>query len=169
MGRGAPAWERGEAMPPVAIFITLLGLLPFVACGLAAVGSNPESADRMLVALIDYAALVLAFSGGIYWALSLLPSQPAPSGGHRWRLAFGAVPLLTAWAALLLQAWLASWTALVVLIAGYVITVVTERQTGQHSALPPRYEWLRWGFTIVAVAMMTTVLVLRLFGQTIVF
>jgi hypothetical protein len=126
----------------------------------------------MLVALIDYAALVLAFSGGIFWALSLLPTQPvtpSPLGGNRVRLAFGAVPLLVAWAALLLQAWLASWAALAVLIAGYVITVVAERQTGQHSALPPRYEWLRWGFTIVAVAMMTTVLVLRLFGQTLVF
>lgn len=159
-------------MPPVAIFITLLGLVPFVACGLAAVGANPEQADRMLLALIDYAALVLAFSGGIFWALSLLPTQPvtpSPLGGHRVRLAFGAVPLLIAWAALLLQAWLASWAALAVLIAGYVITVVAERQTGQHGALPPRYEWLRWGFTIIAVAMMTTVLVLRLFGQTLVF
>ena len=159
-------------MPPVAIFITLLGLVPFVACGLAAVGSNPEPADRMLLALIDYAALVLAFSGGIFWALSLLPTQPvtpSPLGNHRIRMAFGAVPLLIAWAALLLQAWLASWAALAVLIVGYVITVVAERQTGQHGALPPRYEWLRWGFTIVAVAMMTTVLVLRLFGQTLVF
>ncbi|MGE4044187.1 MAG: DUF3429 domain-containing protein [Acetobacteraceae bacterium] len=155
-------------MPPIAIVLTLLGLVPFIACGLAAIGSNPDPADRMLGALIDYAAIILAFSGGIYWALSLLSTQPEPPP-QRWRLAFGVVPPLLGWLALLLGAWLAPWIALVVLIAGYILTAVVERQTGQHSTLPRQYVWLRWGFTIVSVAMMTTVLTLRLLGQTIVF
>ena len=32
----------------------------------------------------------------------------------------------------------------------------------------PKYIWLRWGFSVVAMAMMLLVVVLRGFGQTIV-
>jgi heme exporter protein D len=35
--------------------------------------------------------------------------------------------------------------------------------------MPHRYLWLRWGFTVVAVAMLVTVTTLRLLGQTIAF
>jgi len=156
-------------MPPIAILLTVLGLVPFIACGLAALGQNADPADRMLGALIDYAAVVLAFSGGIYWSLSLLPTQPVPALETRWRLLFGVVPPLLGWAALVASSWLAPWIGLLVLIGGYVVTVVMERQTGQHSVLPAQYIWLRWGFTIIAVAMLTTVLTLRLLGQTVVF
>lgn len=160
-------------MPPIAIILTLAAVVPYVVCGLAAVGQNPEPANRMLMALIDYAALILAFSGGMYWALALLPGAPEgvtmPGRGAQTRVAAGAVPVLLAWAGLTLAHWLPSWIGLGVLIAGYVVTLLMERQAGLHGALPRQHVWIRWGFTLVAVAMMTTVLVLRLFGRTIVF
>ena len=160
-------------MPPIALVLTLAGLVPFIACGFAAVGQSPEPAARMLATLIDYAALILAFSGGMYWALVLLPGAPegpAVQGrSAQARLAASAVPVLLAWAALVSTRWMPSWIALAVLIGGYVVTLLMERQAGLHAALPRQYVWIRWGFTLVAVAMMTTVLVLRLFGRTIVF
>lgn len=155
-------------MPPIAILLTLAGLVPYVVCGLGAVGQSPDWADRMLALLIDYASLVLAFLGGTYWSLALLPSAAQDRPVHL-RLASGAVPLLLGWAALILAQFLASWMALGVLIAGHVATLVMERQTGQHDALPRHHAWLRWTFALVAIAMMTTVLVLRLLGSTIVF
>ena len=160
-------------MPPIALLLTLAAAVPFIACGLAAVGQSPEPAARMLAALIDYAALMLAFSGGMYWALVLLPGapegSPTPGRGAQARLAASAVPVLLAWAALISTRWMPSWISLGILIGGYVVTLLMERHAGLHAALPRQHVWIRWGFTLVAVAMMTTVLVLRLFGRTIVF
>ncbi|HXT78999.1 MAG TPA: DUF3429 domain-containing protein [Acetobacteraceae bacterium] len=169
-------------MPPVSLLLSLLGLVPFVIGGLAALGHNPEPADRALMVLIDYAALVLAFAGGIHWGLALggtlpttvdLAGNPAspvttPPRMSR-RIVLGVMPLLIGWAALLLAQIIATWMALVLLIAGYLATMIIEHEARRHVAYPARYLWLRWAFTIVAVAMLTTALTLRLFGQTIVF
>jgi hypothetical protein len=46
---------------------------------------------------------------------------------------------------------------------------VFEQEAAKRGLMPPHYLWLRWGFTIVAAAMMVTVLTLRLLGQTIAF
>jgi len=154
------------AMPLLAILLSVLGLVPFIACGLAALGSNPVTAARMLDALIAYAAVILAFAGGIHWGFELQSRQP-DSSVERARLGLGIVPLLVGWVALLLPLVAAAWIALVVLIAGYIGTVLVEQEAGRRDLLPPRYLWLRWGFTVVAVAMMVTVLTLRLLGQTV--
>ena len=155
-------------MPPAAILLTIVSMIPFVACGLAAAGPHAEPADRMLAALIGYAALMLAFAGGLYWALTLLSrDRPAP-GGVRPILT-GAVPVLLAWAALVIAYEFPAWIALPVLIFGHVAAVLAEYHAGLMADQPRSHVWLRWGFTGVAVAMLTTVLMLRLTGSTIAF
>jgi hypothetical protein len=62
-----------------------------------------------------------------------------------------------------------SWVSLIVLIAAYIGAVLLEQEAAKRDLLPPRYLWLRWGFTLVAVAMMITVLTLRLLGRPIAF
>ena len=64
---------------------------------------------------------------------------------------------------------MAPWVSLVVLIAAYIGAVLVEQQAERRDLLPPRYLLVRWGFTLVAVAMMITVLTLRLLGQTVIF
>jgi hypothetical protein len=155
-------------MPLLAILLSVLGLAPFIACGLGAIGPDPERAARMLGALIDYAAVTLAFVGGIHWGFELLVRQ-ADTFLHRMRLGLGVIPPLIGWIALLLALALPAWVPLLVLIAAYIATVVIEQEAGRRNLLPPRYLLLRWGFTVVAAAMMTTVLTLRLLGQTIAF
>ena len=86
---------------------------------------------------------------------------------ERARLGLGVVPLLLGWIALLLPLVAAPWVALILLIAAYIGTVLVEQEAGRRGRLPPRYLWPRWGFTVIAVAMMTTVLTLHLLGQTI--
>ena len=56
-----------------------------------------------------------------------------------------------------------------VLIAAYIGAVLVEQQAERRDLLPPRYLLVRWGFTLVAVAMMVTVLTLRLLGQSVIF
>ena len=155
-------------MPALAILLSVLGLIPFIVCGLGAVGPDPATADRMLAALIGFAAVTLAFVGGIHWGFEL-QARRADAAIHRARLGLGVVPPLVGWIALLLPLVVAPWVALVVLIAAYIGTALVEQEAARRDLLPVRYMWLRWGFTVVAVAMMVTVLTLRLLGQTIAF
>ena len=155
-------------MPLLMILLSVLGLIPFIGCGLAALGPDPLTAARMLSGLIAYAAVTLSFAGGVHWGLELQSRQLDPLV-ERARLGLGVVPPLVGWIALLLPLIAAPWLSLLVLIAAYIGMVLVEHQAGRRDLLPPRYLWLRWGFTVIAVAMMITVLTLRLLGQTIKF
>ena len=77
-------------MPTIAIPLSLLGLVPFVVFAGGAVGQNPQTAEHLLFALIDYAALILAFAGGVHWGLALLPEAVRPSS----RLTAGVFPMI---------------------------------------------------------------------------
>jgi hypothetical protein len=152
-------------MPTVAIPLGLLGIVPFILFAAGAVGRNAISAEHALFALIDYAALVLGFAGGVHWGLALVPGAARPSS----RLAAGVLPLVVAWIALVLAQLLAPWVAVAVLGCGYLATVLAEHRVAPGIGVPAGYVWLRWAVSLVAVAMLSLVLVLRFFGQTIVF
>jgi hypothetical protein len=152
-------------MPAVAIAFSLLGLVPLVFFAFGAVGHIPETAERMLVSLIDYAALILSFSGGVHWGLALLPGAVRPSA----RFGVGVLPLIVAWVGLVLGQMVSPTVALAVLIVGYLAMLLTEHQAAQRLLVPSGYLWIRWGFSVVSMVMMVMVLVLRGIGQTIVF
>ena len=151
-------------MPLLAILVSAVGLVPFVVCGLGALGADP--AWHMLDALVGYGAVTLAFAGGVHWGFALGPQQQVEQSVERTRLVLPVAPALLGWIALLalLVAW---WLALALLIAGYIGTALLEQQAAQRGLTPPRYLLLRWVFTGVALAMLITVLTLRLLGQTI--
>jgi hypothetical protein len=152
-------------MPVIAIAFSLLGLVPLVFFAFGAVGHIPETAERMLVSLIDYAALILSFAGGVHWGLALLPGAVRPSV----RFGAGVLPLIVAWVGLVVAQMVSPTVALAVLILGYLATVLTEHRAAQKLLVPSGYVWIRWGFSVVGIAMMIMVLVLRGIGQTIVF
>jgi hypothetical protein len=152
-------------MPFIAIALSLFGLVPLVFFAFGAVGHIPETAERMLVSLIDYAALILSFAGGVHWGLALLPEAVRPSV----RFGAGVLPLIVAWVGLVLAQMVSPTVALVVLILGYLAMVLTEHRAAQRLLVPSRYVWIRWVFSVVAMVMMVMVLILRGIGQTIVF
>ena len=152
----------------LAVLLSVLGLVPLVACGLAALGPNPETAVRMLNATIGYAALILAFAGGVHWGFEL-QSPHSDRWLGRLRLASPIAAVLAAWLALELPILLAPLASLIVLIIAYVGAALVEHRAARSNLLPAGYVWLRWGFTIPAVAMLVTVFTLRILGQTIAF
>jgi Protein of unknown function (DUF3429) len=157
-------------LPLVAILLGVVGLLPFIGCGLAALGLEDTYAQNMLWALMAYGAVVLSFLGGVHWGFALAPGTVEQSGrAERWRLLFGVMPSLIGWVALLAPLALPAWTGLCVLIAGFLATVIVEAQAGRRGLVSQHYIWLRWGLTLVVVAMLVTVLTLRLLGQRVVF
>ena len=152
-------------MPVLAALLSLLGLVPFIVCGLAALGPNAETASRMLAALIGYGALALAFSGGIHWGFALYAPKSSAMIG-RVQLVLAILAPLLGWLALLLPLVVAPWFSLLLLTAAYVAQVLLEQKASKREQLPPGYLWLRWGFTLVAVAVMVTVLTLRVVGES---
>src|SRR5690349_9039757 len=125
-------------MPTIAALLSLLGLIPVIYFAFGAVGHDPDTAGRMLISLIDYAALILGFSGGVHWGLALAP-ESARAG---IRFGAGVLPLIVAWIALVLAQLVAPAVALCVLIVGYLATVLTEHRASQRLLVPPRYVWM---------------------------
>lgn len=161
-------------MPASAILLSILALGPFIGCGLGAIGSDAATAAAMLTGLLGWAALMLSFLGGLHWGLvmrepEVAATTPAPTDRERQiHIGVAALPPVVGWLALMLPLVTPPWLALLVLIGGYIAALVAEQQASAHLVWPTRYLTLRWVFTIVAVAMLTTVLTLRLLGQTIV-
>jgi Protein of unknown function (DUF3429) len=171
-----PILER-QAMPVSAIVLSILALGPFIGCGLGALGSSAVAADHMLTGLIGWGALLLAFLGGLHWGLAMrepdgvaraAPVAVASERERHARIGLAALPPILGWVALMLPLVTPSWLPLLVLIAGYISALIIELQFSARVLFPARYMMVRWGFTFVAVAMLTTVLTLRLLGQTIV-
>ena len=148
--------------PLLVTLLGLAGLLPFLFCGFE---SLTRAAVWALPALVGYGAVTLAFLGAVHWGLALAPSPIAPSAeAERMRLALGTAPALAGWVALLLP----SWAGLLLLIAGFIATAVAEAAGQRRALVPHGYMWLRWAHSVIVVAILTTVLVLRLIGATIV-
>ncbi|MGH7119829.1 MAG: DUF3429 domain-containing protein [Acetobacteraceae bacterium] len=152
-------------LPWLATVLGLAGLLPFIACAFAAVAQN---APWGLPALVGYAAVMLGFLGAVHWGLALAP-QPqgtaAPPEVERARLLLGAIPALVGWVALLIP----RWAGLILLIAGFIAVVVVEAAGHRRLWVPPGYMWLRWILSIIVIAILITVLVLRLIGARLLF
>jgi hypothetical protein len=168
-----------RANDPLVLLLGLLGLIPFVVCAYLACAWRDPSEGRALIALIAYGAVILSFLGGVHWGFALaeppaslagLAPVPARSDpAHRPRIALGVVPSLIGWVALLIAVLAPSPViALCVLIAGFLATTIGEHTAYRRGWMPGRYLWLRWGLTVVVVALLVTTTVLRLSGARII-
>ena len=153
-------------MPKVTYALGAAGLIPFIACAIAAMTPGSYQVPAF-GALLAYAAVILAFLGGVHWGLvwgEAPPSREAPA-----RLGLGTVPSLIGWAGLALAGAGFGDLALAVLIAGFGATMAVEQRWGKAGLIPARYLRLRWALSLVVVVVLVTVLVLRLIGAQIIF
>ncbi len=162
-------------LPPAAVALGVAGLIPFIGLGIASVADqNAIAADRYLWALVAYGAAILAFLGGVHWGFVLHPTLPegmAPDlRRDATRLGLGVLPSLIGWAALLLPIYGVPVAGLVVLIIGYLATVIGEHHLRRRGLLlPAGYMTLRWVLSVVVLIVLITVLALRLIGAHITF
>jgi len=158
-------------LPKLAILLGLAGLIPFIVFGLAVMGAAPDRAGRWLGVLMAYGAVVLAFLGGVHWGFALDEAAPVAGASRteRVRLLLGLVSPLIAWLALVLVFVAPADVGLAVLIAGYIASAALEDQARRRGAMPSGYMWLRWALSVVVVALLVTVLVLRLLGARVIF
>jgi hypothetical protein len=132
-----------ERIPPPALWLGLVGLLPFVA-GLFALmfGTTPAQhlvGERLF---LYYAATILAFLGGVRWGAAL--ADPT------WRsLSLAVAPSLIAFGALLLDI----RPALVVLAATFVVVGAADAGRRATIGWPAWYRRLRIMLTVGVVAL----------------
>ncbi len=158
-------------LPPLALLLGMGGLVPFLACGLGSVvAGGAVPADRALLALVEYAAIILSFLGAVHWGLALAGAGVAARGGlersgtERARLALGVLPALIGWAALLVSVAAAPAIALALLIAGFLATTAVEARAAADGLVPSGYMRMRWGLTLVVVVVLALVLLSRVSG-----
>ncbi len=157
-------------LPTAALLLGIAGLIPFVACGLAAVAASTDArTGHAMLALIGYGAVILAFLGGVHWGFVL--EQPAGAAPRRdtARLVLGVIPSLIGWLALMTPFLAGESAGLAILIAGFVATIVTEWRLHLSGLMPPGYMWLRWGLTIVVLLTLITVFTLNLIYAKLIF
>lgn len=163
-------------LPPLALLLGAGGLVPFLACGLGSVmAGGAVPADRALLALVEYAAIILSFLGAVHWGLALAAAGTvgageaggAGSGAERARLALGVLPALIGWAALLVSVAAAPAIALALLIAGFLATTAVEARAADDGLVPAGYMRMRWGLTLVVVLVLSLVLASRVSGLVI--
>jgi hypothetical protein len=157
-----------RALPPLAIALGVAGLIPFMFLGIASVGANARNTLAAVQGLIGYGAIILGFLGGVHWGFTLSEagdlSETGDARAARARLGLGVVPSLVGWAAILCSIIGQQVLALAVLIAGYVGTLIVESRAQKRDLLPGGYIALRWVLSLLVIAILTTVLVLRLVG-----
>jgi hypothetical protein len=73
------------------------GLIPFVAGAVLVWLVHPEAHPYAVLALATYASVILSFLGGIHWGVAFRQEQPDPR-----LLAWGVVPSLVAWVAVVM-------------------------------------------------------------------
>ncbi len=130
-------------LPPSALLLGAAGLIPFL--GLAA--ASALSFGWAPPALAAYGAAILAFLGAVHWGLALRAPE-SEAGAELPRLAFGVLPSLVAWVALLLPL----RPGLALLAAALLLTAAVEARGAARGLVPASYMKLRWALSAGAAA-----------------
>ena len=161
-------------LPLAALGLGLLGVVPFIVLGIAAVSTTDAvQSARLLLALVAYGAVVLAFLGGVHWGFVLHPVLPEglspDSRRDATRLGLGVLPSLIGWLAMLIPLLGLPEIGLAVLIVGFLATIVTEHALRRRGLVPPAYVAMRWALSIIVLVVLISVLALRLIGARLMF
>lgn len=131
------------ATPPRIVHaLGALAVVPFVAGAILVWTADAGWHATVALALSAYAAVVIAFIGALHWGL-LMRDPSAPGAGPRF--AWGVVPSIVAWIALLLPPHL----GLGIQAATLVLCYLVDRATYPHDRVEG---WLPFRLTLTAVA-----------------
>ena len=141
-----PSSARSAPPPRWAMLLGYGGLVPFVALALVTWVAKDSRQAQAEFALLAYGATILSFLGGIHWGLALRdPIAPSVE-----RLAWGVVPSLLAWGALLWGAGGGLW----LLAAGLMACWAVDRSVYPRFGLEG---WLAMRLHLTAVASLSCV------------
>ena len=154
MNKLAPVQPATATLRPApwATWLGYAGLVPFVALALSLRFLPAELRDFSVFALTAYAATITSFLGAIHWGLAMRDAQSTNAAGSDYALfAWGVVPSLAAWVALLLAIFSGPVVALCVLGVLLWVCYAVDRTNYPKFQLQ---NWLpmRLNLTVVASA-----------------
>ncbi len=149
-------------VPLPALLLGLGGLIPFVAISLLAGMAGAEWQGKALLALTAYAAVILAFLGGVHWGFALMSA--ASDGVQRTRFVLGIVPSLVGWAGLLVLFTGLETMAVAIEAAGFMALTIVEGRASRQGLVPAGYMALRYVLSAVVIGCLVSVCLLRVFG-----
>lgn len=157
-----------RTLPLAAILLGAAGLIPFVLCSLGALSLDTEGAAHSLLGLTAYAAVILAFLGGVHWGFGLDAAASPPPSVQRARFVLGVVPSLIGWLGLLIT--FIGWpkSGLLVLAAGFIATTVAEARATRQGWMPRSYMGLRWILSVVVIVLLVSVVLVMSLGGRVV-
>lgn len=158
-----------RTLPLLAIALGLAGLLPFLGGTLAALSQDNEWRRLGMLGLQAYAAVILAFLGGVHWGLALEAGTNQPPRVQRARFALGVVPSLVGWAGLLVTVIGLPLAGLAIQAAGFIGLTIAEARATQASLVPRAYMALRWVLSITVIVCLVSVLIVLAFGGHVIF
>ena len=153
-----------RSVPLLAVLLGLAGLTPFVALSLGAVAQPGDWADRSLVGLSAYAAVILAFLGGVHWGIGLEAGSGQTVAAQRARFGLGVLPSLIGWAGLLVTFIGLSLLGLGILVAGFIATTIVEARGANAGLVPRGYMALRWVLSVGVILCLVSVLIVTALG-----
>lgn len=112
------------------------GLIPFAALALLMWRVDAGQQAVVARALAAYAATIVSFLGGVHWGIGFLQGDAAPDFHFAW----GVVPALVAWLALMLPDLMALPLLAVVLMACYAVDRKSYPAAGLSRWLPMRLQ-----------------------------
>ncbi|MFT8775605.1 MAG: DUF3429 domain-containing protein [Gluconacetobacter liquefaciens] len=137
----------------------LMGIVSPIPAIVLAVGGlfSSDAVPGMTMGLVEYAALVLAFSGAVHWGLALdrpmlITGTRLDAGRDNRRLLMGALPLPLGWLACHATFLGHVPIGLAVLLAGFFGLFLAERAAWRRGELPSGYLALRLWLTAVFMA-----------------
>jgi hypothetical protein len=139
----ATAASATPALAVTAHRLGYLGLVPCVAGALLVWVVRPEAHPYVTLALAAYAAIVVSFLGGIHWGLALQHTEPPTAP-----LAWGVVPALVAWPAVMMP----PDSGLVILGVMLIVCYLVDRRL--YPALGAG-RWLTLRFRLSTVASLS--------------
>lgn len=128
------------------------GLLPFV--GLVTLARfDPHHTLAWSDALAGYGAVILSFIGALHWGVAM-SATGLDTVQRRHAFMWSFVPALLAWPATLL----AGSVAPLILVLGFVVHFVMDKNLAKHAELPMWYLPLRLRLRLTAVACLCLLL-----------
>ena len=132
---------------PLALRLGYVGLLPFLvgAALVWLVGGNADAHAFATLMLSCYAAVVISFLGGLHWGLAM---RQDPASVPTWLYAWGIVPSLVAWVAVVMPPYAGLVVHGVMLVTCYLV----DRRTYPMLGAAP---WLTLRFRLTVVASLS--------------
>lgn len=138
--------NNSRDIPPAALVIGWLGVVPFAVLATGIIAGEPTHAAWFMDTLHAYAMIILSFMGGAQWGLTVLRTNETDL---QKTLSFSAsvVPALIAFATVPLQ----PTVALSILIAGFLALLIYDLWSIKRGHSPRWYGALRLQLTIAVI------------------